>query len=71
MKRLAWNTDGLIADIKHPNEEKYSKQHVMIIEMKEYVYVIPYVEDQEQRFLKTIYPSRNAKKIYIPKKGVL
>lgn len=68
---IAINTFGLIADIKHPNKEKYSNQHVMIIKMKGYVYVVPYVENQEQRFLKTIYPSRNAKKKYVLKKGVL
>lgn len=68
---IALKTTGLIADIKHPNKEKYSNQHVMIIKMKGYVYVVPYVEGREQRFLKTIYPSRNAKKKYLLTKGVL
>lgn len=68
---IALSTGGLIVDIQHPNEEKYPNQHVMIIKIKEYAYVVPYIENQEQRLLKTIYPSRKAKKKYLPKKGVL
>jgi uncharacterized DUF497 family protein len=64
----AINTGGLIAEMKHPNEIRYSNQYVMIVKLKGYVYVIPYVEDGEKRFLKTAYPSRKVKK-FIESKG--
>ncbi len=66
----AVNTGGLIADIKHPNEAKYSHQYIMVIRLQGYVYIVPYVEDAEKRFLKTAYPSRKAKKFTKSKGGV-
>jgi hypothetical protein len=40
-----------------------------LIEIKEYVYLVPYVEDKTSIFLKTIIPSRVMNKKY--NKGVL
>lgn len=56
--------------IDHPNQKKYSGQKIFIIEMQEYVYVIPYVEDKEKVFFKTIFPSRKYTKVFI-EKGVV
>lgn len=44
----------------HPNEERYPGQKIMIILFEKYVYLVPYVEDDEKIFLKTIIPSRKA-----------
>lgn len=57
---------GLLDDLSHPNQEKYPHQNVFIvlIEIKNYVYIVPYVEDDEKIFLKTIIPSRVMTKRY-------
>jgi hypothetical protein len=63
---LAIENGGLLDDVEHPNKEKYPNQNIFIIlvEIKEYVYLVPYVEDDESIFLKTIIPSRQMNKKY-------
>ena len=61
--------EGDILDIiEHPNKAKYPSQKVFIINMSGYAYLVPFVEDKEKIFLKTIIPSRKATKKYIMKK---
>ena len=58
--------NGDVVDvIDHPNSEKYSHQRVLIININEYVYSVPFVEQNETRFLKTIIPSRKLTKLYL------
>jgi hypothetical protein len=47
---------------RHPNDERYPNQKIFIIEHADYVYLVPFVENDEEIFLKTIIPSRKAKK---------
>lgn len=62
--------EGNILDIvEHPNKKKYPNQRVFIIDIHGYAYIVPFVEDKEKVFLKTIIPSRKATKRYIIKKG--
>ncbi len=57
---------GLLVDMEHPDSEKYGHQRIMVVEIENYAYVIPYVTDSDGiKFLKTIYPSRTATKIYL------
>ncbi|MEA3353076.1 MAG: toxin [Campylobacterota bacterium] len=67
---LALESGNLLDDIEHPNKEKYPNQNIFIIliEIKNYVYLVPYVEDDTSIFLKTIIPSRQMNKKY--NKGV-
>lgn len=58
---------GLIDIVTHPNKEKYSHQKVMIINIENYIYLVPFVEDEEKIFLKTIIPSRKATRDYLIK----
>jgi len=61
--------NGDILDIiEHPNQEQYSHQKMYIVEIKNYVYLVPFVEEKNKIFLKTIIPSRKAKKTYLGKK---
>lgn len=46
---------------KHPQKEG---QNIMLFEYKNYIWVVPYVEDKRHIFLKTFYPSRKYTKIY-------
>lgn len=47
----------------HPSEQ-YPKQEIFIMRLRDYVYYVPFVEDDEKIFLKTIIPSRKLNKIY-------
>ena len=55
----------LLDSIKNPSSEKYSSQSVFIVNVKGYIYCVPYVEDESSIFLKTIFPSRKMKKRYL------
>ena len=56
---------GLLDDISHPNTERYAHQRVLVVAIDDYAYLIPYVETDEEIFLKTIVPSRKATKHYL------
>lgn len=60
---------NLLAIIEHPNIEKYKDQQIYVVEYENYAYLVPFVEEEERIFLKTIIPSRKATKKYI--KGVI
>lgn len=62
--------DQILDIIEHPNKEKYRNQKVYILRIKEYIYLVPFVKDLEGNiFLKTIIPSRKAKKKYLEEKN--
>ena len=65
---FAIENGGLIDRKTHPNKKKYPNQKILIVEFGEFVYVVPFVEDSEKYFLKTIYPSRKAYEEYKKKK---
>jgi uncharacterized DUF497 family protein len=57
---------GFLLDLlEHPNPEKYPGQKIFVVQVEEYVYLVPYVESDEEVFLKTIIPSRKATKRYL------
>lgn len=62
--------EGLLDILDHPNKKKYAQQKVYIIEIHEYAYFVPCVENEEKIFLKTIIPSRKYTKRYIEKGGI-
>jgi uncharacterized DUF497 family protein len=55
----------LLDDIAHPNASDYSHQRIFVVCIKEYVYLVPYVENEDEVFLKTIIPSRKFTKHYL------
>lgn len=55
----------LLDDYEHPNQERYSGQRIMVIGIDSYAYLIPYVEDEDEIFIKTIIPSRKATEVYL------
>ena len=59
----------LIDDVEHPNQSKYSGQRMMVLNILEYIYLVPYVESEDEIFLKTIIPSRKATKDYLENKN--
>ena len=56
---------NLLDDLKHPNEKKYPRQRIFIVDIDNYVYLVLYVEETEKIFLKTVIPSRKATKQYL------
>lgn len=52
----------------HPNQRRYPGQKIMVVEVNNYAYLVPYVRDEEKFFLKTIIPSRKATKKYLRRK---
>ena len=46
----------------HPNKKKYPDQQIFILELNSYFYYIPFVETENEIFLKTIIPSRKLTK---------
>ena len=57
-------TSGRVVDIIK-NHHPYEHQYVYIVEIEEYCYEIPFVEDEKKIFLKTVYPSHEATKKYL------
>jgi hypothetical protein len=47
-----------------PNRLRYPKQAVFVVVVTGYVYLVPFVEEPEYIFLKTIIPSRKATREY-------
>ncbi len=55
--------DKILLDTSHPNKEKYPNQRLMVVELNNYTYVVPYLMNENEVILKTIYPDRRYKKL--------
>ena len=62
---VAISQGALLDVVVHPNEEKYPSQRIFIVRIRGYAFLVPFVETNEEIFLKTIIPSRNATRMYI------
>ena len=58
----------LVAKLDHPNP-KYAGQQIFVVRIGNYAYAIPFVEDEEKYFLKTIIPSRKLTRDYLKKEA--
>jgi hypothetical protein len=56
---------GLLDILIHPNQAKYPRQRVLVVACDNYAYLVPFVEEEDYFFLKTIIPSRKAKRGYL------
>jgi len=55
----------LLDIIQHPNQEKYPNQKMFVVNVENYVCLVPFVENDEIIFLKTIFPSRKMIQKYL------
>ncbi|MEW5983646.1 MAG: toxin [Acidobacteriota bacterium] len=55
----------LLGILEHPNPDRCAGQRIFVVRREDYVYVVPFVEDEHTVFLKTIIPSRKATKRYL------
>jgi uncharacterized DUF497 family protein len=62
---LLMEREEVLEVLEHPNQEKYPGQRIAIVEINEYAYLVPYVQEGEEIFLKTIIPSRKATSKYV------
>ena len=60
--------NGKLLDIvDHPNKEQYPNQKMYIVEYENYAYLVPFVQEDNKIFLKTIIPNRKATNKYLRK----
>lgn len=64
---VAVETGALLEIVPHPNAAKFPRQKIMVVEVAGYAYLVPFVEDKDHFFLKTIIPSRKATRIFLAK----
>ncbi len=58
--------DGRVLDIlPHPNQEKFPHQKILVVKINDYIHYVPFVEDKEKYFLKSIIPSRKHNSKYL------
>ena len=55
--------DKILWDSAHPNKEKYPNQRLMVVNINNYPYAVPYLKNKDSFVLKTIYPDRRYKKL--------
>jgi len=51
--------------LEHLKADRYAGQRIFVVRRETYVYLVPFVEDEETVFLKTIIPSQKATKQYL------
>lgn len=65
---VAVEAGALLDILAHPNQAKYPRQRILVVATDNYVYLVPFVEE-EDFFLKTIIPSRKATRDYLNEGG--
>jgi hypothetical protein len=55
----------LLAILQYPNPDWYAGQRIFVVRRENYVYLVPFVENEHTVFLKTIIPNRKATKQYL------
>lgn len=62
---FAIQSGGLLDDGPHPKRERYPNQRVFVVRIEDYAWLVPYVENDAEIFLKTVIPSRKATKRFL------
>ncbi len=62
---VAIESGGLLDVLAHPNQAKYPKQRILVVSCDNYAYLVPFVEEDDYFFLKTVIPSRKATRDYL------
>ena len=57
---VAVESGGLLDIVDHPNKLRYPRQKVLVVAIENYAYLVPFVEEDDYYFLKTVIPSRKA-----------
>ena len=62
---VAIEAGGLLDILAHANQSKYPRQRVLVVSCDSYAYLVPFVEEDDYFFLKTVIPSRKAARDYL------
>lgn len=62
---VAIESGGLLDILAHPNTRKYPKQRLLVVTWDGYAYLVPYIEEAEYFFLKSVIPGRKATRDYL------
>lgn len=62
---VAIESGGLLDILSHPIPKKHPGQRILVVELDRYVHLVPFVEEREHFFFKTIIPSRKATRDYL------
>ena len=62
---VAIEAGGLLDVLAHPNPGKYPNQNVLVVACDGYAYLVPFIEQEDHFFLKTVIPSRKATRDYL------
>ena len=60
--------EDVLETIEDPNQNKYPGQKIATVRIDDYAYLVPYVQESNEIFLKTIIPSRKATNKYMRSK---
>ena len=66
---VAIEAGGLLEVVPHPKPSKYPRQKIMVVDVAGYAYLVPFVEEEDHFFLRTIIPSRKAPRDFIAKES--
>ena len=66
---VAVESGGLLEIVPHQNPMKYPRQKIMVVEVAGYAFLVPFIEEEDHFFLKTIIPSRKATRDFIAKES--
>ena len=66
---LKIETGEILDLLEHPNKKRYPNQRIFVVEIHGYAYLVPFVETEQEVFLKTIIPSRKATKKYLRRRN--
>ena len=66
---VAVEAGGLLEIVPHQNPAKYPRQKIMVVEVAGYAFLVPFIEEEDHYFLKTIIPSRKATRDFIAKES--
>jgi uncharacterized DUF497 family protein len=64
---VAVEAGGLLEIVPHQNPKRYPRQKIMVVEVAGYAYLVPFLEEADHFFLKTIIPSHKATRDFITK----
>ncbi len=62
---VAIESGGLLDILAHPNLAKYPNQKMLVVASDGNAYLVPFVEEDDHFFLKTVIPSRKATRDYL------
>ena len=65
---LAVEGGDLLQMIAHPQPARYPNQKIMLVAMDGYAFLVPFVQEEDGYFLKTIIPSRKATRDFLGSK---